>query len=80
MKSNTEEGNLSQGSAGTLCSHRVGGVVVLQQFGTQCVGNNWFLDEEAVKLRLPWIIQARPSSGNTFAGELSLTHENALGI
>lgn len=70
---------MSQGSAGTLCGHRVGGVV-LQQFGMQCVGNNWFLDEEALKLRLPWVVQARPSSGNTFAGELSLTRENVLGI
>lgn len=30
--------------------------VVLQQFGMQCAGNNWFLDEEALKLRLPWIV------------------------
>lgn len=55
MKSNTEEGNLSQGSAGTLCGHRVGGVV-LQQFEMQCVGNTWFLDEKALKLRLPWMV------------------------
>lgn len=75
MKSNTEEGHLSQGSAGTLCGHRVGGVVL-----QQCVGNNWFLDEEALKLRLPRVVYARPSSGNTFACELSLTCENVLGI
>lgn len=55
MKSNTEEGSLSQGSAGTLCGHGVG-ATVLQQFGMQCVGNNWFLDEEAFKRRLPWIV------------------------